>query len=175
MKRCPQCGQTYTDSAINFCLNDGELLRYLADGASIPPLHDDSPPTIFADDSPTVVLDKPRVTNQSAWPSSSGPPVPWQGNQQDLSYGTPNLSRSRDQSLPTVSLILGVAACVFVCCYGGLWLGLPATIVGYLGMRNAYSDPNRYSGRGLAIGGMVLGIITFLASLVFLFIGLLAG
>jgi hypothetical protein len=52
-----------------------------------------------------------------------------------------------------------------ICCYGGLWLGLPAAIVGYIGMRNADSDPTRYGGRGLAIGGMVAGIITFLAFL----------
>jgi NO-binding membrane sensor protein with MHYT domain len=55
-----------------------------------------------------------------------------------------------------------------VCCAGGIWLGLPAAVLGYLGMRNVDNHPDRYSGRGLAIAGLVLGIVTFLASVVFL-------
>jgi hypothetical protein len=64
-------------------------------------------------------------------------------------------------------MILGICAAFMVCCWGGVWLGIPAAVVGFLGMRNAESDPTRYAGRGMAIAGMVLGIITFLASIVF--------
>jgi hypothetical protein len=64
---------------------------------------------------------------------------------------------------------------VMMCCYGGFWLGLPAAIVGFLGMRNADSDPSRYSGRGLAIGGMVLGVIAFVANLIFIFFAIIAN
>ena len=42
---------------------------------------------------------------------------------------------------------------------------LSGYFVGFIGLRNADSDTSRYGGRGLAIGGMVLGTITFLASL----------
>lgn len=32
MKRCPQCGKTYADEALNFCLDDGaDLLDNLSD------------------------------------------------------------------------------------------------------------------------------------------------
>jgi len=76
--------------------------------------------------------------------------------------------------LPYIALSLGLASAVLVCCYGGIWLGLPAVVTGFIGMRNADSDPGQYSGRGLAVAGMVLGIITFLASFIFLIFGLLA-
>ena len=81
---------------------------------------------------------------------------------------------SRDQALPTVSLVLGIISCLLVCCAGGIYLGLPAAIVGYLAIRNIDSRPDKYTGRGMAIGGMVLGIITFLASLFFLIFGQLS-
>lgn len=171
MKRCPQCGQTYTDSQINFCLNDGELLSYLADDAPRT-LFQNEPPRIFVDDAPpTVFIDKSRVTNQTNWPVSA-PPVPWQGqpNLQNQPYAAPAFIQSRDQTLPTISLILGIGSLIMVCCAGGIWLGLPAAIIGFFGMRNAESDPNRYSGRALAIWGMVIGIVTFLISVMLLIV-----
>jgi hypothetical protein len=61
-----------------------------------------------------------------------------------------------------------------VCCAGGIWLGVPAAVLGFLGLRNAENNPMRYSGRGMAIGGIVLGIITFLASVLFIIFGQLA-
>ncbi len=164
MKRCPICSQTYQDDSQNFCLNDGELLTTFDDGP--PPTIFGSDAAQFGDDSPpTVLLDKARATNQTNW-QPGGPIVPWQTQQPNipgLSFG--GVSQSRDQTLPTISLVLGSLSFVMICCYGGLWLGLPAAIVGYIGMRNADADPTRYGGRGLAIGGMVAGIITFLAFL----------
>jgi hypothetical protein len=77
--------------------------------------------------------------------------------------------------LPIIGLILGILSLTLVCCYGGLWLGLPAAIVGYLGMKNADSDPSRYMGRGMAVAGLVLGLVSFLCSMIFLIIGILAS
>ena len=39
--------------------------------------------------------------------------------------------RGQDQTLPTISLILGILSIVLSCCYGGLPLGLAAAITGY--------------------------------------------
>lgn len=146
MKQCPRCNQTYTDDDLNFCLNDGELL------------------TSFNDAPPTVFMDPPRVTGQTSW-QNAPPPAPWQGSQnvQNTPFGVPAFAQSRDQTLPTIALVLGILSVLMICCYGGIWLGLPAAVVGFLGMRNADSDPTRYTGRGMAIGGMVLGIVSFLA------------
>jgi hypothetical protein len=167
MKKCPRCGQIYTEDNLNFCLNDGELLSYMSEHES-----GRSPDRGFADDSPpTLVLDPSRVTNQS-WQSAQ-PPAHWQNPapaSQTQPFGLSPFQVSKDKTLPTISLVLAIISCFMVCCAGGIWLGLPAAVLGYLGMRNADSDANRYGGRGLAIAGMVIGIVTFLASLVFLLI-----
>ena len=174
MKICPRCGQGYTDSSINFCLNDGELL-VLYGGDEPKTLFSDPPPTQFDDSPPTSVMDPTRITNQTGWQPES-PPAPWQGQTplQNRAYGLGSVTRPGDQTLPTIALILGILSCVVVCCYGGIWLGAPAAVIGFLGMKNADSDPIRYGGRGMAIGGMVLGTVTFLISMVILFAALLA-
>lgn len=177
MKRCPRCGQTYTESDINFCLNDGELLSRLVDEQSRGPFSDEPLPTRFAEDSPpTLVMNTPRVTNQANW--QSAPPLAQRQNTSPIyqppQYAVGGYSQSRDQTLPTVAIALGIGALVFVCCYGGIWLGIPAAIVGFIGLRNSDNHPNRYAGRGLAIGGMVLGIVSFLLTIVFIIFAVLA-
>ena len=167
MKRCPRCGQGYTDASINFCLNDGELLTQY---------EPDEPPTLFSggkpfvDDSPpTVLMERGRTTNASNWPTS-GVPAQWSGTSPvapTTPYGLGSFQLTQDKTLPTVSLILGICAFFMVCCWGGVWLGVPAAVVGFLGMRNAENDPTRYTGRGMAIAGMVLGVVTFFASMLF--------
>jgi hypothetical protein len=161
MKQCPRCRQTYKDDNLNFCLDDGELLMAFAQGPPGGRLADDAPPTIL--------LDQSRVTNPSNWPGA-GPVGQWQPqNLQPMPFGSV-MPRSRDQTLPTISLVLGILALLLTCCWGGIWLGVPAAIVGLLGMRNADKDSSRYGGRGLAIGGMVTGVISFLATLIYILI-----
>lgn len=170
MKRCPKCGQTYVEQDLNFCLNDGELLMQSQDsgfgGGSLP----------FGDDAPaTIMMNDPRTTNPTGWQAGSSVPVQSQRTTpvyQPPFFGMAHLSGSMDQTLPTVSLVLAIFSLIFVCCYGGLWLGVPAAIVGFLGMRNADRDPSRFGGRGLAIAGLILGIITFVMSMLILVLGL---
>ncbi len=171
MKQCPRCKQTYSDDQLNFCLEDGELLTAFAQEPPPERYRDDTPPTLF--------MNEPRVTNPTNWPQtpSAQPPAPWQQQnmQQNTPFQSPGFVRSRDQTMPTISLILGILSIFLICCYGGVWLGLPAAIVGFLGMRNADADPARYGGRGMAIGGMVLGVISLLSSLVFAFFAIIAN
>jgi hypothetical protein len=164
MKQCPRCKQTYSDDQLNFCLEDGELLTEFAQEPPTSNYRDDAPPTVMMND--------PRATNPTNWPQSppAQPPARWQQSQENIQnqiFTPPGFVRSRDQTLPTLSLILGILSMILICCYGGIWLGLPAAILGYLGMRNADSDPGQYGGRGMAIGGMVLGVVSLLSSLVF--------
>jgi hypothetical protein len=157
MKQCPRCKQTYGDENLNFCLEDGELLSVLAY---------DARPSRYADDPPpTVVLSEARVTNPASWPQSS--PVHLQPQHiQRQPFLQQSYSDSRDQTLPTISLILGIASVVLICCYGGIWLGLPAAVLGYLGMRNIDADSQRYTGRGMAVAGLVMGGVTLLVSII---------
>ncbi len=166
MKICPVCNQTYADNNLNYCLNDGgTLTEYM----------DDAPPT--------VMLNRARTTQQN-WENVQTP-TPWQNQplqqnqtyqplqQQNQPYSLAPI-QGQNQTLPTISLVLGIFAIVFTCCYGGLPLGAAALVTGYLGLKNASENPARFGGRGLAIGGIVTGVIGLLISIIF-FIVLLAG
>jgi len=167
MKRCLKCGQAYVDETLNYCLNDGEIL--------IRETGYEPPPTQFADDSPpTLVMNQPRVTNPIDWGSSSLAQSQGMPPAQSPQYGMAGFTASKDQTLPMISLILGTISIFMVCCAGGIWLGLPAAIVGFLAMKNVDTNPAKYGGRGMAIAGMVIGIVTFLASMFFLIFGKLS-
>ncbi len=71
-------------------------------------------------------------------------------------------------------MILGILSVALICCYGGIWLGLPAAVLGFLGMRNTDGDPSQYGGRGMAIAGMVLGVVSLLSSLIVAMIAIIA-
>lgn len=154
MKVCPICNETYTDETLNFCLNDGGILSSVKD---------DSPPTVF--------MDQSRQTN----PNWSGYQPPTYENQQITHHQTQGVMgqnafqvQGQDQTLPTISLILGILSLVLICCYGGVPIGLAAAITGFIGMNNANSNPMRYGGKGMAIGGLVTGILSIIATILFI-------
>ena len=155
MKICPNCRQTYTDDQLNFCLNDGSFL------SSAP---DNEPKTIF--------MDQPRVTNQTNWqPQNYQPPAVWQ-NQQGIQNQQSNLPMRvnvQDQTLPTISLVLGILAVIIGCCYGGIPLGAGAIITGVIAINQEKSDPTKYGGRGLAIAGIITGAVGFSISIIMIF------
>ncbi len=167
MKICPTCNQTYTDREQNFCLNDGAALVKSVD---------DAPPTLF--------MDPPRITGenwQNAAPNdwrNQEPVAPWQNQAslQNPAYAPMMMTTGKqDQTLPTVSLVLGILSFVLICCWGGFPLGIVAVITGYLGMNNANSDPVKYGGRGMAIAGLILGIVSILSSIVYVIFAIIGG
>ena len=168
MKRCPKCGQSYTDPDINFCLNDGELLSRLTDSASRSPFDeqrrvDDSPPTMILEQAPT--------TNPTGWPvtPTAQPPARWQPAQNQLLY--PSLSASPNQVLGIVSLAAGAASLtVGWCCWLGLLLGPAAIITGIIALIQNKKDPEHYGGRGFAIGGIITGALFLLACLIYIIV-----
>ena len=104
---------------------------------------------------------------QAEW---TPPPVPdagWQNQQigQNTPFQPPAAGTgSVNQTLPIISLILGIAS---LCCYISPLTGIGALITGFLGMKNANNDPANYGGKGLAIAGMVLGGLFTLLSIVY--------
>lgn len=166
MKICPVCNQTYDDNTQNFCLNDGATLEKSGD---------DAPPTLF--------MDPPRITNptwqqseQSGWQNPE-PVAPWQNqaNLQNQPFAPSLMVQKQDQTLPTVSLVLGILSFVLFCCYGGFPLGVAALITGYLGMNNANNDSMKYGGRGMAIAGLILGAVSILGSIIFILFAILGS
>jgi Domain of unknown function (DUF4190) len=156
MKICPNCRQTYNDDQLNFCLNDGSFL------SSAP----DNEPR-------TIIMDQPRVTNQTNWQQENyQPPTVWQ-NQQSIQNQQSNLPmriNSKDQTLPIISLILGVLAVIIGCCYGGIPLGAGAIITGVIALNNEKADPTQYGGRELAIAGIITGAVGFSISIIVILI-----
>ncbi|MET0751896.1 MAG: hypothetical protein ABWZ66_00915, partial [Pyrinomonadaceae bacterium] len=121
MKVCPNCQQQYTDENLNFCLNDGGTLTQIDDAA------------------PTVLLNQARTTNASNW-AEQDPFSPWQSQplqhqqqnnpfqtqQQNMQFAQPAYARGNDQTLPTISLVLGILSLLLVCCFGGFYFGIAA-------------------------------------------------
>lgn len=165
MKICPACDQTYADDNLNYCLNDGKFL------------------TVYNDDAPPTVMLNRAAPTQPNWenfqtfaplqsqPFDSRQTSSLEGNQTFYPAQAPD----QNQILPTVSLVLGIFAIVFTCCYGGVPFGAAALALGYLGLRNANENPMRYGGRGLAIAGIVTGVIGLLISVVIFLIAIAAS
>ena len=73
--------------------------------------------------------------------------------------------------LAVVSLILGVIGLAFMiptllftpCGIISAGFGIGAMVAGLLGMTRAKSDPAKWGGKGIAIGGTVVGLISVIA------------
>ncbi len=158
MKICPSCRQTYTDDNLNFCLTDGSFLT-----------------TATENEPKTVYMEQTRITNQTNWGQQGfQPPAVWQ-NQQNLQQQQPNYPmrvQSQDQTLPTISLILGIFAVLVGCFMGGIPLGALAIILGVMALNNEKRDPAKYGGKGLAIAGIVTGVIGFFFSILIILLAL---
>src|SRR5215213_8189370 len=130
MKICPSCRQTYTDDELNFCLTDGSFL------------------TTVSDNEPkTVYMDQTRVTNKTNWAEQGyQPPTVW-GNQQNIEQQQTNFPmriNSQNQTLATISLVLGLLGILTICCYGGITLGTAAVVTGVIAMNQEKNDPDNY-------------------------------
>lgn len=165
MKICPNCAQTYTDDNLNFCLNDGGLLKtYNADAA---------PPTMLFNQTRTTQENWKNIDTSAPWQNQ-----PLQTNQPGAVWQDQPFSavpyQVQNQTLPTVSLVLGIFGILFTCCYGGIPLGAAALVTGYLGLKNHNENPQQFGGRGLAIAGIVTGVIGLLISVGMFLIAILA-
>src|SRR3954453_13067122 len=131
MKQCPRCSRTYTDDGLNFCLEDGEMLRpYLQEQPPPPPQFRPEPP-------PTVMINEARVTDPTSWPSQpqSAPPAPWQPQQAGVqpSQFAAMAMPSPNQTLAIVSLGLGIASITIGwCCSTGMLLSPAALVTGFI-------------------------------------------
>ena len=58
------------------------------------------------------------------------------------------------------ALVVGILAIPGACCcYSSIPLGIAAIVMGIIAMNKAKMSPESYGGRGMAIGGLVCGII----------------
>lgn len=165
------------------------------DTPSAPPYKEPEPPPTMMGGNPfdqPVSLGKQesQSPNQSLNPSSARndwapPPAPvseWQN--QNIGQNTPfqppaagaGAGAGASQTLALASLICGVLAFIglaglfvpfvsFVCFGLVPLLGLAAIITGVLAFLRIKNKPEQYTGKGLAIGGIVTGVLSFLGLL----------
>lgn len=150
MKTCPVCKQNYTDQDLYFCLNDGTALVSVND-----------------EPQPTVFMNPDRQTGQIRTDLNTNPG--WDNqpliNQVDFGMNQPVSFQEPNQTLPIISLILGILSVVLGCCWGGIPLGTGAAITGFLAIQNINREPMNYTGRGMAVGGIVTGAIGLILGL----------
>lgn len=103
---------------------------------------------------------------QNDWTPPPSPEQGWgdQGLGANTPFQPPPAVSGQNQTLPIVSLVFGI---ISVCCYISPITGIVALITGYLGMKNANSDPMQFGGKGLAIAGMITGGVFFVLGLLY--------
>ncbi|MEO8072206.1 MAG: DUF4190 domain-containing protein [Acidobacteriota bacterium] len=111
---------------------------------------------------------------QSNWTPPPAPDANWQNQQigQNTPFQPPPAGAVQNQTLPIVSLVLGILS---LCCYISPLTGIGALITGYLGIKNVNNDPNAYGGKTMAIIGMILGGLFLVIGLIYYVFWLIIG
>lgn len=65
----------------------------------------------------------------------------------------------RQQGLALASMICGIVALLGVCVYLGVPVGLAAVVLGHLAKSKIRKQPQVYSGKGMAIAGLITGYL----------------
>lgn len=107
---------------------------------------------------------------QADWPATGDAQAAAQPNTQSTPYAAPR--RLETPGLAVASLIVGIISLctvsfLLVGAIAGIWLGVAA-------LMKIKRAPARYSGQGLAIGGIVTSALSLVTALPFLFIAALA-
>jgi hypothetical protein len=184
MKRCPACNQTYADDELSFCTNDGTaLLRVLGSSydpqATImsppPSVTEPQPPPSYNDAGSASGWSTPSsYTPPQSWnsPGAWQPPPPPQPMQSVPPAGMAQDGRQKPPPPAVASLICGLLGVTFGLICGGPVMATLAIILGIVGLIQIKNAPQRYSGKGFAIGGIALGSlwILFLLFWVLMFI-----
>jgi hypothetical protein len=84
---------------------------------------------------------------------------PGSGFGQSPSFQPPMQGGAPSQGLAIGALVCGVLSCL--CCFS-IATGPAGLIMGFIAKKKAEEDPMHYTGRGLALGGMITGIIGIL-------------
>lgn len=93
---------------------------------------------------------------QGDWvpPPGYGSPAPGIAPSYDGSAGV------QTESMAIASLVLGILSIPgHWCCHLGVPMGIAAVVLGILSISKINKEPQRYGGKGLAIGGIVAAVV----------------
>jgi hypothetical protein len=155
MKRCPTCNQTFSETWLSFCTQDGTTL--IDDSVST----SEPPPTIMSQAPPLA----PNPNPQSNWNTPSGglgsgqfpepKPVPsaWQPPP------PPVYISGQTQGLAVASMVMGIFTITIGWCYLGIVTGPIAIGLGIYTLLQIKKYPDKFGGKPMAITGIVLSSI----------------
>lgn len=128
----------------------------------------------FEHSAPIAPAAESNLTPTPAAQDQSWQNEPMHNPQYQPGSGIPQAA-GQNQTLAIVSLVLGIASIIF--CAG--ITGPPALITGIMAKKKATNDPAQYGGAGLALGGIITGILGTLLLLLliayFAFVFLIVG
>lgn len=99
------------------------------------------------------------------WTPPPAPEASWQNQSvgANTPFQPPVAGGGQNQTLSIVSLVLGILS---IPCCGFVVLGIGAAVTGFLAKKKADENPALYGGRGMALAGMIIGIITAVIGLI---------
>ncbi len=167
MKRCPTCNRTFDDDWLSFCTEDGTTLVE-TQSAQLP---SEPPPTVWI---PPALDTTPATQKPFDLPGSYNPPQPvtpaWQPPPPPPVYKT-----SPNQGMAIASLIVGIVSITIGWCYIALVSGPVAVALGIAALLQIKNKPDQYSGKPLAIVGIVTGAVPFVVLLLFIVLAIVMG
>jgi hypothetical protein len=86
-------------------------------------------------------------------------------------YGQPYAVAPRKNGLGIASMVLGIVGVVVPC----FWIlqipGVLAVVFGAVALSQLKKQPEKYTGRGMAVAGLVLGLVALVIMLLFIVFG----
>jgi hypothetical protein len=114
-------------------------------------------------------------SSPAEWQPPAAPEANWQaeGLGKDTPFQPPSV-KGPSSMLAIISIVLGLLGLLsvlpmFLILFCGIVpfaLGIAALVTGFMGRSRAKAKPQEYSGSGLAMGGIILGILSILAPIV---------
>jgi hypothetical protein len=188
MKRCPTCQQVFFDDALSFCTDDGSILEPDETGSATPPtaVNPDPMATMISPSgsipgyTPPTFAEPPAPGSSGYGSAPSGSGASWGASQPSGGPLTPDWSnpaptpswepppppgygsvaQQPSQGLAIASLVLGLCSITIgLCCYLGVLLSPAAIITGIISLVQIKNDPEKNTGKVMAIVGIVSGAL----------------
>lgn len=133
----------------------------------------EEPPTMVVPSGVTfgTPADAPRSTIESNWPAATPPAGSWGGQSTGSANPVPPVGAEPNKTLAIVALVCGILS--LTCC--GVITGVAAIVTGFIARKRALEDPANYAGSGLAMAGIIMGIISIIVTILILILQVFLG
>jgi hypothetical protein len=113
----------------------------------------------------TQPLEQNQPLQPAEWTPPPAPDASWQNQPigANTPFQPPAAGTGQNNTLSIISLVLGILS---IPCCGFVIFGIAAAVTGFLAKKKADQNPELYGGRGMALAGMIIGIITAVIGLI---------